>query len=200
VALGGAWGELQSQTSASAPDPYQVRTIETKINPGVLTTNSVIRQRDVANLYDQELSRSMAAPVLGETGRLWLEQEAGRTSKMVETSQKDWQAAQKLAQQAQSLTVTQDVMKNNAALTATLAGMVTHQSQITADTHTALLQVQQFQGVLAQLSANTSEGIDEANRRERVNRELELGGATRTELYIPGLYGVSSSRQPRREP
>lgn len=197
VAMGGAWNELESATGSKSPDPYKVRTTQTEINPGVLTTNPIVRQRDLANLYDQELARSMSALMLGETGKTTIQKEADRISKIVETSQKGYQETQKLAQQARSLTVTQDVMKNNAEINAALAGIVTNQAQLTADNHTALLQIQQLDSAIAQLAANTSEGIDESNRRERVARQLEIGGATRTELYIPGLYSTQSNSTKR---
>ena len=197
VAMGGAWNELESKTGSSSPDPYKVRTTQTEINPGMLTTNPVVRQRDLANLYDQELARSMSALMLGETGKTTIQRAADRTSKIVESSQKGAQEAQKLAQQAKSLTVTQDVMKNNAEINSALAGLVTNQSQLTADNHTTLLQIQQLDSAIAQLSANTSEGIDESNRRDRVARQLEIGGATRTELYIPGLYSTQNNSTKR---
>ncbi|MGG6269012.1 hypothetical protein ACQ4M3_30770 [Leptolyngbya sp. AN03gr2] len=197
VAMGGAWNELESTTGSNAPDPYKVRTTQTEINPGVLTTNPVVRQRDLANLYDQELARSMSALMLGETGKKTIQQEADRTSKIVETSQKGYQETQKLAQQAKSLTVTQDVMKNNSEINSALAGIVTNQAQLTADNHTALLQIQQLDSAIAELSANTSEGIDESNRRARVARQLEIGGETRTDLYIPGLYGTQDNSTKR---
>ena len=195
VALGGSWNEMKSTTGSNPPNPYEVRTTETGISPGVLTTNSIVSKRDIANLYDQELGRSMAAPMLGETGRNFIKKEAEQTSKIVENNQQGLQEAQKLAQQAKSLTVTQDVMKNNAEITSALAGIVTNQSRLTADSHTALLQLQQLDGAIVQLAANTSEGIDESNRRDRVTRQLELGSATRTEIYIPGLYSTHSSQK-----
>jgi hypothetical protein len=76
----------------------------------VLTTNPVVRQRDVANLYDQELSRSLAAPMLGEEGETQVKEEGERVSSILETNQQGLQNTQQLANQAQSLTVTQDVM------------------------------------------------------------------------------------------
>ena len=188
--LGGAWDEIQAKTGSQTPDPYQIRTADKAITTGVLTTNPVVQKRDAANLYDQELSRAMVAPVIGETGRKWLETEVKRTSDVVTNNQQGLQTTQKLAQDAQSLTATQDVMKSNAKEMASLAGLITNQSRLTADNQTALLKIQQLQGVSAQLAANTSEGIDEANRRERVARQIELSSATSTDLYIPGLYNT----------
>jgi hypothetical protein len=195
TALGDFWNKLPMQ-GGSPPDPYTLRADGTQVSPNVLGTNSVVKQGEGANLYDQELSRAIAASVLGATGQQQLEQKAQQTSSIIENTQQGLQVAQRLAKEAQSLTSTQDVMKNNAALSSTLAGMLTNQSRLTADNHTALLKMQQLQGITAQLSANTSEGIDESNRRSRVNRELELAGATQTPMYIPGLYRTSNSKQP----
>jgi hypothetical protein len=186
--LGGAWDESIGKTGGSQPDPYQVRTADTAIAAGVLTTNPIVHKRDAANLYDQELSRATAAPVLGDTGRKWLEQEVKKTSTLVQNNQQGTQATQELAQDAQGLSVTQDVMKNNAKQMASLAGIINNQSKLTAENQTSLLKLQQLQGTLAQLAANTSEGIDETNRRDRVIRQIELSSATQAEVYIPGLF------------
>jgi hypothetical protein len=187
--LGGAWDEsIGKAGGAQQPDPYQVRTADTAIAAGVLTTNPIVHKRDAANLYDQELSRATAAPVLGDTGRKWLEQEVKKTGEIVQNNQQGTQATQKLAQDAQGLSVTQDVMKNNAKQMASLAGIINNQSKLTAENQTSLLKLQQLQGTLAQLAANTSEGIDETNRRDRVIRQIELSSATQAEVYIPGLF------------
>jgi hypothetical protein len=195
--LGGVWDQIQTKTGTQTPDPYQLRTTKTGITAGMLTTSPIVHQRDTANLYDQELGRATAASVLGETGRQWLAQETKQTAAIVQSNQQGLQAAQGFAQQAQSLTSTQDVMKNNAKEIAALAGIVTNQSRLTADNHTALLKLQQLQGIVAQLSANTSEGIDESNRRERVARQIEMSSATRSEIYIPGLYRTNKSTPTR---
>jgi hypothetical protein len=183
--LGSVWDK---KLGAKPPDPYQVRTAETDVSSGILTTNPIVHKRDAANLYDQELSRATAAPVLGDTGRKWLEQEVKKTGAIVQNNQQGTQAAQKLAQDAQGLSVTQDVMKNNAKQMASLAGIMNNQAKLTADNQTSLLKLQQLQGTIAQLTANTSEGIDETNRRDRVSRQIELSSATQAEVYIPGLF------------
>jgi hypothetical protein len=186
--LGGAWDESIGKTGGSQPDPYQVRTADTAIAAGVLTTNPIVHKRDAANLYDQELSRATAAPVLGDTGRKWIEQEIKKTGEIVQNNQQGTQTTQQLAQEAQGLSVTQDVMKNNAKQVASLAGILNNQSKLTAENQTSLLKLQQLQGTIAQLAANTSEGIDETNRRDRVVRQIELSSATQAEVYIPGLF------------
>jgi hypothetical protein len=186
--LGSVWDESIAKTGGAPPDPYQVRTAETDVSSGILTTNPIVHKRDAANLYDQELSRATAAPVIGDTGRKWLEQEVKKTGAIVQNNQQGTQATQKLAQEAQGLSVTQDVMKNNAKQMASLAGIMNNQAKLTADNQTSLLKLQQLQGTIAQLTANTSEGIDETNRRDRVTRQIELSSATQAEVYIPGLF------------
>ncbi len=193
--LGEVWDEIPRASGSQIPDPYRVRTTEKAIPSGVLSTNPIVQRRDAANLYDQELSRAIAAPVLGDTGRKWLEQEAKQTSEIIQNNQQGLQVTQQLAQGAQSLTSTQDVIKNNSKEIASLAGIMTNQSRLTADNQATLLKIQQLQGTTAQLAANTSEGIDESNRRDRVTRQIELGSATRTELYIPGLYNTTTERR-----
>jgi hypothetical protein len=188
--LGQVWDEIPRTSENQPLDPYRIRTTEAVIPSGLLATNSIVQKRDAANLYDQELSRGIAAPVLGETGRKWLEQQGERTNEIIENTHQGLQVTQQLAQDAQVLTSTQDVIKNNSKEIASLAGIITNQSRLTADNQVALLKLQQLQGTATQLAANTSEGIDESNRRDRVARQIELSSATQTELYIPGLYNT----------
>lgn len=187
AALGDLWGDLKTSTDSEAPDPYRIRTAEDPVGAGVLTHSPTVQQRDLANLYDQETARVMAAPVLGEQGKTWLETETKRTSGLVESSQQGAQEVQKLAEEAQGLSVTQDVMKQNAEIDAAVASLLTQQTQLTADNHTTLLQLQRLQGIQAQLAADTSEGIDEANRRDRLERQVSLFGSAQAPVYIPGL-------------
>lgn len=200
VALGEDWRESLDATSkegdenGNLPDPYEVRTTEASTDAGILTTSPIVRQRDLANLYDQETARAMAAPVLGETGQSWLEDEAERISALVESSHQGAEQAQQLAEAAQGLSVTQDVMKQSAQLDAAIATLLSNQTQLSADNHTALLQVQRMQGIIAQLSANTSEGIDETNRRARVERQISLSTSTHAPVYIPGLLGTGKTQ------
>jgi hypothetical protein len=125
VALGKEWEDLISASGSDPPNPHEVRTTEEETpGAGVLTTNPIVRQRDVANLYDQELSRSLAAPMLGEEGETQVKEEGERVSSILETNQQGLQNTQQLANQAQSLTVTQDVMKNQTQMNSVLAGIV----------------------------------------------------------------------------
>ena len=79
VALGDSWGGLQLE-NGKLPEPYELRTTKPSTGPGVLSNSTVVQQRDLANLYDQESARAIAAPVLGEQGKTWLTEEAERTA------------------------------------------------------------------------------------------------------------------------
>ncbi len=193
VALGQKWGDLIAASGSDPPNPHEVRTAEETPGAGVLTTNPVVRQRDVANLYDQELSRSLAAPMLGEEGETQVKEEGERITSIIETNQQGLETTQQLAQSAQSMTVTQDVMKNQTQMNSVLAGIVTNTAQLTADNRVSLLELQRLDSIIAQLSANTSEGIDESNRRERVERKTLTVRASQAPVYIPGLLGTHDS-------
>jgi hypothetical protein len=195
VALGDEWGELKSETGSEVPDPFEVRTTNPSKGPGLLNHSPVVQQRDLANLYDQESARAIAAPVLGEQGKTWLTEEAERTAGLIESSQEGASQVQQMAEEAQGLGVTQDVMKQSAEIDAAIASLLTNQTQLTADNQAALLQLQRLQGVQAQLAANTSEGIDEANRRDRLERQVTITGASRAPVYIPGLFGTNKTQQ-----
>jgi hypothetical protein len=193
TAFGLLWEDLKGSIQIDIPDPYKIRTTEGVKGAGVLTHNPIVQQRDLGNLYDQETARAMAAPVLGEAGKTWLEQEAQRISGVVDQSLKQTQAAEALAEEAQSMGVTQDVMKQSAQIDAVVAKLVTQQTQLTADNHTALLQLQQLQGILAQLAADTSEGIDESNRRDRLERQISIAGSAQAPIYLPGLMNTGTT-------
>jgi hypothetical protein len=193
VALGGEWGNLVSATGSDPPNPHEVRTTDEVPGSGVLTINPVVRQRDVANLYDQELGRSLAAPMLGEEGDTQVQEEGERVTSILETNQQGLETTQQLAESAQSLTVTQDIVKNQTQMNSVLAGIVTNTAELTADNRLALLELQRLDSVIAQLSANTSEGIDEANRRERVERRALTTRASQAPVYIPGLLDTDGS-------
>lgn len=42
-ALGNSWEKLEHATGASPPNPYEVRTVEEDVSPGILTTNPIVR-------------------------------------------------------------------------------------------------------------------------------------------------------------
>ena len=198
--LGDIWENLKTATGSDSPNPYEIRVTPESRGAGVLSTSPVVRQRDLANLYDQETARAMAAPVLGEDGDQWLQAKAGQLADLVESSQQGAGQVQQLADKAQGQSVTQDVMKTQAEMNGAIASLITQQTQLSADNHTALLQLQRLQGVIAQLAANTSEGIDEANRRERVEREVQIMGSTQAPIYIPGLFGTNDASSDTSDP
>ncbi|MGB3788428.1 MAG: hypothetical protein WA949_10490 [Phormidesmis sp.] len=194
VALGDDWGGIQNE-NGELPDPYELRTTKPSTGPGLLSNSPVVQQRDLANLYDQESARAIAAPVLGEQGKTWLEEEAERTAGLIESSQQGASRVQQMANEAQGLSVTQDVMKQSAEIDAAIASLLTNQTQLTADNRATLVQLQRLQGIQAQLAANTSEGIDEANRRDRLERQVTISSASRTPVYIPGLLGTDTTSE-----
>ncbi|MEL6777781.1 MAG: hypothetical protein AAFO06_11035 [Cyanobacteria bacterium J06597_16] len=193
VALGDGWSGIKAE-NGERPNPYELRTTKPSKGPGMLNHSPVVQQRDLANLYDQESARAIAAPVLGEQGKTWITAEAERTAGLIESSQAGATQVQQMAEDAQSLGVTQDVMKQSAEIDAAIATLLTNQTQLTADNHTTLLQLQQLQGIQAQLAANASEGIDEANRRDRLERQATILGATQAPLYVPGLLGTEKTQ------
>jgi hypothetical protein len=194
VALGDGWGDLKGE-NGTLPEPYELRTTKPSQGPGILNRSPVVQQRDLANLYDQESARAIAAPVLGEQGKTWMEEEAQRTAGLIESSQEGASQVQQMAEEAQGLGVTQDVMKQSAEIDAAIASLLTHQTQLTADNQAALLQLQRLQGVQAQLAANTSEGIDEANRRDRLERQTTITESSQAPIYIPGLLRTTPKQQ-----
>ncbi|WP_141242184.1 hypothetical protein [Leptolyngbya sp. BC1307] len=195
VALGDDGLNDLKDENGELPEPYELRTTKPSNGPGILNHSPVVRQRDLANLYDQESARAIAAPVLGEQGKTWLTEEAERTAGLIESTQAGAIQVQQMAAEAQGLGVTQDVMKQSAEIDAAIASLLTNQTQLTADNHAALLQLQRLQGIQAQLAANTSEGIDEANRRDRLERQVSIAGASRAPVYIPGLFGTNQTSQ-----
>jgi hypothetical protein len=198
VALGDNWGGIQSENE-KIPDPYELRTTNPSKGPGMLNHSPVVQERDLANLYDQESARAIAAPVLGQQGKTWLEEEAERTAGLIESTQTGAAQVQQMATEAQGLGVTQDVMKRSAEIDAAIASLLTNQTQLTADNRATLLQLQQLQGVQAQIAANTSEGIDEANRRDRLERQVAISGASQAPIYIPGLLGTNQTQGQTQE-
>jgi hypothetical protein len=199
VALGDEWGDLTTATGSESPNPSAVRTVDDTPGSGVLTVNPIVQRRDVANLYDQELGRSLAAPMLGEEGEKTSQEEGDRVSSILDTNQQGLEQAKQLADEAQSLSVTQDVVKNQIQMNSALAGIVTNTAELTADNRLALLEVQRLNSIIAQISANTSEGIDESNRRERVERRALTTSASRAPVYIPGLLETDDSNSDKNK-
>ena len=155
---------------------------------GFFTRNQVVKERDQANLFDQEIARMMAEPQLGEKGEQWMATEAQGAMSVLGSGLQSASAAIQIAQESQDLTSTQDVAKavaqqggQNAALSAAVLQMQT-QNQA------SLLQLQQLTSSAIQLSANNSEGIDEANRRERAERTNALRQSASEFIYVPNVF------------
>ena len=191
-ALGEQWQQLQDWLNTQLPEPFQVRESEVEGIANVLTNDPAAQQQELANLYDQVIARTIAAPWLGEQGQERLAIEAEQTTAVLESSQATVQDVQSMAEEAQGLTVTQEVMKQNAQIEAAVAALLHEQTQLTAENQTSLEQLQQLQAMLAQLSANTSAGIDAANRREQMERQISISGSAAAPIYIPGALGTEN--------
>ena len=155
---------------------------------GIFTQNPVVKQRDQANLIDQEVARMMAGQRLGEEGAEWLRNEAQEATATLNIGLQSAATAIDTATSAQELTSTQDVAKavalqggQNAAISASVL-------QAQMQNQAALLQLQQLTSSSIQLSADNSEGIDELNRRERVTRTRALHESAEGFVYIPGVF------------
>ena len=57
-----------------------------------------------------------------------------------------------------------------------------------AQNQASLLQLQQLTSSSIQLAANNSEGIDEANRRERAERSNALTQSAAEFIYVPNIF------------
>ena len=155
---------------------------------GFFTRNQVVKERDQANLLDQEIARMMAEPQLGESGEQWMTTEAQDAMSVLGGGLQSASAVIQIAQESQDLTSTQDVAKavaqqggQNAALSAAVL-------QMQAQNQASLLQLQQLTSSAIQLSANNSEGIDEANRRDRAERSNALRQSASEFIYVPDVF------------
>lgn len=155
---------------------------------GFFTRNQIVKERDQANLFDQEIARMMAEPQLGESGEQWMATGAQDAMSVLGGGLQSASAAMQIAQASQELTSTQDVAKavaqqggQNAALSAAVL-------QMQAQNQASLLQLQQLTSSAIQLSANNSEGIDETNRRERAERSNALKQSAGEFIYIPNVF------------
>lgn len=157
--------------------------------PGVdfFTSNSVVIERDFANLYDQEYARAQAARIMGEAGADWLNQNVATTTVLLQENDLLVQEVAELTQEAETLEVTQDVMKNSIQVQSNMAKIAQNQSRLNATLQASLLSLQQQQASLMQLNANLGEAFDEANRRGRLEREAVHLEGGRSLVYIPGF-------------
>jgi hypothetical protein len=136
--------------------------------------NPVVLQQSLANASDRESARSMATSVLGTEGQAAMKQEMDAAEQALS------EIADK-SQEAQSLDVTQDVMKN-------LTDMVSHQSQLESGSYEQLMQLRQQSATANLIGANISEALDEGNRAKHAE---EMAGAQQVvqaaaSVYLPG--------------
>jgi hypothetical protein len=165
------------------------------INPSspqydVFQSNSTLRRRDLANLNEQDRVRAYSAPFLSQLGEAWMKKEKETTAAMVGSN---FASSGKLAQvavQAQSLKVTQDVMKKNILITAEMGAMIARQTMVESSMKDSLLSLQQLEAAQMQTTANMSEALDELNRGARTDREILGASSVSGYVHIPGFpYG-----------
>ena len=166
----------------------RIRGALTGSNFGFFTRNRIVKERDQANLFDQEIARMMADQYIGESGEQWLAGEAQDTLGVLQTGLQSANAAVQIAADSKNLTSTQDVAKavaQQGGQNATLSAAVL---QLQAQNQASLLQLQQLTSSSIQLAANNSEGIDEANRRERAERSNALTQSAGEFIYVPNIF------------
>jgi hypothetical protein len=172
-----------------------IRGVFDKATWGFFTQNPVIKARDQANLIDQELARMMAEPRLGESGQQWLAGEAQETMLTMDSGLQSANAAIQLSEEAQGLTSTQDVAKAVAQQGGLDAAISASLLQMQGQNQASLLQLQQLTSSSIQLAADNSEGIDEANRRDRVERATALNDSAREFIYVPGVFDPPEAKR-----
>ena len=150
-------------------------------------SNPTVVARDFANLYDQEYARAKASRLLGSVGSNWLDKNALQTSLLVTENELLTEEVAELTKKAHTLDVTQDVMKNSLQVQSHLAQITLNQSKLNAQMQASLLSLQQQQASLMQLNANLGEAFDEANRRQRLERDALYLNNVRAIFYVPGF-------------
>lgn len=175
------------ETDSSSPPASQVETSRIKSPPtnDLLSANSFVKQRDLANLDDQEYARENAAPYLGQTGRQQIQKQTSETAELIKGNLEAATTIKKLAADANDLTVTQEVMKNHAQMFEQLGDIAASSSRLDGQVYLGILSLQQQQASLMQQAANLGEGIDEANRHERLDQDVTAIAAMRTSVYLP---------------
>lgn len=155
---------------------------------GIFTRNPVVKARDQANLFDQELARLMAEPRLGEAGAQWMQEESAASMAVLQGGMEGANIAVQLATEAQALTSTQDVAKSVAQIGGQNALLSAAVLQMQGQSQASLLQLQQLTATSIQLAANASEGTDEANRRSRIERANALNTSASETIHVPGTF------------
>lgn len=154
---------------------------------GTLTRNSVVKSRDQANLIDQELARMMAEPRLGEDGEKWMVEQSEASLAILDIGTEQADLSVDMAIKAQELTSTQDVAKAVALIGGNNAKTIGTTLQMQANSQASLVQMEQLLSANLQVSANISEGIDESNRRERLERSSAFGDSAGEAIYLRGV-------------
>lgn len=156
-------------------------------NAEFFTSNSMVIERDFANLYDREYARAEAARLTGDAGQEWLDENVAVTASLIESNELIAEEVSDLALEAQGLDVTQDVMKNMTQIQSRVVEMSLNESQIDAQMQASLLALQQQQASVMQNIANLGESLDEKNRRDRLEREALYLQESRSLVYIPAF-------------
>jgi len=163
------WGSLgQRGQTASAADAEIQKVDRFNWNPSALAQSLTHEGNRLA-------ARTMANTVLTQEGQQAMANE-------MEAAEQSLQMIRSTGESAQSLDVTQDVMKE-------LAKMTVGQAQLQSGTYAQLMLVRQQLAASNQVLADTSESLDEANRARKA--EL-IGGAAAAArgaatLYLPGM-------------
>ena len=171
--------------SSSPASETETTRIASTPDDDMLSANEMVRDRDLANLDDQEYARENAAPYLGDAGRQQVEKTTEETADLIKGNISGAQSIKKLASEAKELTVTQDVVKNQSEMFSHLGDIAANQTRLDGQVSLGILSLQQQQAALMQLSANLSEAADESNRRERLNQDVSAIEAMRGSIYLP---------------
>lgn len=141
----------------------------------VFNQNPVAIQQSLDHANERTSAVVIAEPFLGKAGQDLMDSE-------MENTQTDLKGIQDLATQAQSMDVTQDVMKN-------LSAMVSGQSQLEAGNYLELTKMNQQQAQGNVLSANLSESLDEYNRSQHAETMSGAYGVMEgsANVYLPGV-------------
>ncbi|MEM8716318.1 MAG: hypothetical protein AAGE92_11175, partial [Cyanobacteria bacterium P01_G01_bin.4] len=171
IVLGDGWGGAGSDGKAETPpDPYKVRlptageiatsrdTPDEQEKPiGLLTRNPIVYRRDQANQYDQELARAMAAPMLGEMGQAWINEEISLSADMLQSGATSAFSILGKSTEATQATSTQDIVRASAEMSGLTANMQLQEMQQTAKMQQSLWQMQRTSSAQLQLAADMSE-------------------------------------------
>ena len=123
---------------------------------------------------DRAENRGFAASVVGKEGQAAMQQEA-------EAATHTLQAIQAKADEAQTMDITQDVMKN-------LTAMASQQSALQAGTYANLMALRQQEAANSLVNSNMSESVDEVNRTHHAESMAGAISVMRgaANVYLPG--------------